>query len=171
MFVHANLPVITAYLREDVLYNMDVTKADSYVACTIIAVSSYPGSVPTFQVVVEGESLFSYIPPHLIISKKNKNDNPLYSLSDLVYHNCPAAEFSVNILDFLIDKKLQVFLRSQKTWLEGNYQFTMDWYLGNDLLHCVTLNNGQFAFIPQHKLSLGKQEFKAYQKLRQDWKV
>lgn len=171
MFVHANLSPIKAYLREDVLYDMDVTKVNNYVACSIIGVSSYPGSVPTFQVVVESESLFSYVPPHLLTTKKKQINNLLWNLSDLVYHNCPSPEFSVTTLDYLTDKKLQVFLRSQKIWIEGTYQFTMDWYLGNDLLHCIVLSNGQFGFFPQHKISLDKQEFKPYQKLRQDWKV
>lgn len=169
MFVHANLSPIKALIREDVLYNMDASKAGNYVPCSIIGVSSYPGSTPTFQIVVEGESLFSYIPPHLLLM--NKTDLvPSWTLKDLVYHNCPSAEFALSVSEFLLGKKLSIYLRGVKGWVDGKYLFTLDWYEGNDLLHCVVLSNGQFGFFPQHKISLGKQEFKPYQKLRQEWK-
>lgn len=169
MFVHANLNPTKAKVCESVLYNMD-PKKNRYVPCQIIGVSSYPGHAPTFQIVVENSSLFSYIPPHFL-QLRSGNVDRLWGLDDLVYHNCPSAEFALSELEYLRDKELQVFLKKSKVWTQGKYFFTLDWYAGNDLLHCLILESGQPAFLPQHKLLLDKQEFKPYQKLRQEWRV
>lgn len=177
MFVHANLDPIKAYVREDVLYNMDQSKEDRYVKCEIIGVSSYQGSSPTFQIVIERESLFSYIPPHVLIKRGGIIDldvdfaDHMFGLNDLVYHNCPDVEFAFTKLEYLVGRPISAFIKTANVWAKCEYLFTMDWYRGNDLLHCVTLDNGQFGFFPQHKLSLGKQEFKPYQKLCQEWRV
>ncbi len=172
MFVHANLDPIKAYVREDVLFNMDESKKNKYVKCELIAVSSYPGFAPTFQIVVRTESIFSYIPPHLLfLSYPEEENKELYPLSELVYHNCPEAEFSLSKLDYLINKTIFVWLKSKKIFVEAKYMFTLDWFTGNDLLHCVVLSNGQIGFFPSHKISLNKLPFKPYMKLKKEWKV
>lgn len=168
MFVHANLDTMKAQVREDVLYNMD-HDTGSWVPCEIVSVSSYKGSVPTFQIVVEKESIFSYIPPHLI--RFSETDSQMLELSDLVYHNCPDYEFALTKLDYLSSKEFSVFIRGQKRWMRASYLFSMDWHRGNDLLHCVLLSNRQPGFFPSHKLALGKEHFKPYLKLKREWKV
>lgn len=175
MFVHANLDPIKAYLREDVLYDMDLAKVNSYVKCIIYGISSYPGSVPTFQIMVGGESLFAYIPPHLLSIKEPQQgkvwEHFYWNLSDIVYHNCPEAEFSVSKMDLLTTKSVLVFINSAKVWKQGVYLFTMDWYRGNDLLHCIALDDGQIGFFPNHKLSYGEKKFLPYLKMHREWKV
>jgi hypothetical protein len=47
----------------------------------------------------------------------------------------------------------------------------MDWYRGNDLLHCIILDNGQIGFFPSHKISFGLTQLPDFKKLRQEWKV
>jgi len=171
VFVHANITPIKAVIREDVLYDMDPDKSSTVVPCLLVGVTSYKGSVPTFQIVAEGNSLFSYVPPHLV-STATKQPDFTYSLKELVYHNCPDPEFSVSTLDFLKERQLAIFLRGPKVWVNGAYLFTLDWYTGNDLLHAVQLSNGQIGFVPQHKILLGGDLiFKPYKKLHCNWSV
>ncbi len=173
MYVHANLAPIKAMVREDVLYNMDVSHKNNFINCEIIGVSSYKGSVPTFQIVVDKESIFSYVPPHLLLQRRVGEQETQFNhfdLNDLVYHNCPSPEFALIEIDYL-KKPMSAYLRSQKSWSPCVYLFTMDWHEGNDLLHCIAIDNGQFAFLPSHKLSLGKKEFQPYLKLKQEWRV
>lgn len=169
MFVHASLNPIKATVLESVLYDMDSTKS-AQIPCLIVGVSSYPGHAVTFQIVVEGDSLFSYIPPHLL-QIRSPGGHHLWNLKDLVYHNCPSAEFSVTTLDYLKNKELQIFVKRTATWTKGEYLFTIDWYTGNDVLHCVVLENGQIGFFPQHKMLLTSRQLKPYKKLRREWIV
>jgi hypothetical protein len=171
VLVHASIQPIKAVVREDVLYDMDPSKAGITVPCQLVGVTSYKGSVPTFQIVVEGDSLFSYVPPHLV-STKLKDPAFDFSLKSLVYHNCPDVEFSLSVWDFLKDRQLSIFLKDLKCLTEGLYLFTLDWYTGNDLLHAIQLSNGQISFLPQHKILLnGSTTFKPYKKLHCEWSV
>lgn len=170
-FVHTDVEPLKAFVREDVLYDMDLDKANNYIKCMIIGMSSYQGSVPTFQIVVAGGSIFSYVPPHLLIVDKKPEGEELFDLSDLVYHNCPDSEFALVMLDYLCDKPVMVFLKNRKIWVKSKYLFTVDWYRGNDLLNCVVLENNQIGFFPNHKISLGECNLPKYKKLRQEWKV
>lgn len=169
MLIHANILPFKAHIREDVLYDMDSSKENSVVPCQVIGVSSYSGSSPTFQVIVEGSSLFSYIPPHLLSLAKT----PVFthSLRELVYHNCPSAEFAVCVWDILKGRNIGLYLKSVDHWTTCNYLFTLDWFQENDLLHCVILANGQVGFFPQHKLLLSGNTFKPYKKLHKEWSV
>lgn len=171
MLVHASIHPIKAVVREDVLYDMDPSKTSKTVPCQLVGVTSYKGSVPTFQIVAEGDSLFSYVPPHLI-STDIKEPHFDYSLKTLVYHNCPDVEFALSTWDFMKDRELSIFLRDRKMWVMGTYLFTLDWYTGNDLLHAVRLQNGQVGFLPQHKILLnGATAFRSYKKLHYNWSV
>jgi hypothetical protein len=58
--------------------------------------------------------------------------------------------------------------------MDGTYRFTVDWYRGNDLLHCISLANGQVAFLPNHKVKFGaghRPGFEPYKKMRNTWRV
>lgn len=173
MFSYSNFIPIKGFIRQDVLYDMNPNKINNYLKCLIIGINSYPGHVPTFQIIVDDTSIFSYIPPHLLlstISSLSKKDT--FSLKELVYHNCPDEKFSINRLDYLIDyPSLSVYLKDRQIWRTAKYLFTMDWYAGNDLLHCLILQNGQFGFFPNHKISLGERKLSSYCKLHQEWKV
>jgi len=166
--VHVSINPIKAYVREDVLYNMDTSKITKVIPCTIVGFSSYPGHVPTFQIIVDNSSIFYYIPPHLIFSKKDFSC--IYDLNQLVYHNCPDHKFSLNKLNYLM-KDIYVFMKHNSLWHEAKYLFTIDWYRGNDVLHCLILDIGQFVFMPNHKISLYSKELPKYLKLKKEFKV
>lgn len=169
--VHANIDPIKAWVREDVLYNMDESKSEKVVSCTIVAFSSYSGHAPSFQIVVGDSSIFYYVPPHLLFTKLDAHLVTNLSLKDLVYHNCPDTEFVISKLNYLANDIVHVYLKSIDSWVDAEYLWTVDWYRGNDVLHALKLENGSIAFMPNHKISLGKKELPDYKKLRQEWRV
>ena len=85
--------------------------------------------------------------------QKNKNENIFYSLShsSLCYNNCPSEEMSLNYFTFL-NGKADVFIKEYGIFVKGEYQFTLDGCNDNILLHLVILENGQFVFMPSHKI-------------------
>src|SRR5581483_9638538 len=103
---------------------------------------------------------------------KRAVSDPVMPLADLVYLNCPAVKFVVTELDELRGDVL-CFFKHPNVWLKGTYKFTVDWYEGNDLLHCVFVENGQIAFLPHHKIKFHDDApgFRPYKKLRNEWRV
>ena len=168
--VHEQIKPIKAYVHESVLYDEDMEKQDM-IECTVFALSSYQGESLTFAIALADGSVFFYIPPHkLSLKKDGKLD---YDLADLVYHNCAEEEFLVQRMDLLGEEPVSVYLKKADAWVNGEYMFTVDWYKGNDLLHMIVLENGQFCFMPSHKIKFlgGERSFVHYKKMHSTWSV
>src|SRR5581483_10347666 len=169
--VHADVPPIRLHVKKELLYGGDPKLAGALVPCTVFAVSCYPGSTPTLKILIEDGAVFSYVPPDALVDPAKKKP-PDLALADLVYHNCPSEDICVHAFEALRGPVL-AYLKLRDLWLPGEYRFTVDWYLGNDLLHFVALENGQFAFLPHHKLKFknGDPGFEPYRKIRRTWTV
>jgi len=165
--VHYEIDPIKAFVHESVLYDEDLSK-DNMIPCEIFCISSYINEAITFGIKLFNGSLFFYIPPHKISLNKNISD---LSLLDLVYNN--------NESDIITIKKFKnfntvfVYFKNKNIWLEGKYFYTLDWYEGNDLRHMILLENGQFCFMPSHKIKFDKDKlnFENYLKIHSEWKV
>jgi hypothetical protein len=171
--VHSEIAPIPVRVKQEVLYNDDPSKAGVLVDGKVFAVSSYVGRAPTFQVRIDDDgAVFSYVPPSALWQRTKKADGPELELADLVYQNCPAHTFCLHRFEELCGAVLAYFKR-RDLWLGGEYLFTMEWYLGNDLVHGIALDQGQLAFLPHHKLKFGKSEagFRPYKKMRREWTV
>ena len=132
------------------------------------------GTVPNFFTPSSHHSsaVFSYVPPSGLIELSQRRD-PQLELSDLVYHNCPDGDIVVNSHEGLRGP-VSCFFRHRDLWMDGLYRFTVDWYRGNDLLHCISLDNGQTALLPNHKVKFGSglgPGFRPYKKMRNTWSV
>ena len=44
------------------------------------------------------------------------------------------------------------YIKACKVFISGIYRATLDWSDANILLHLIELENGQFAFLPSHKV-------------------
>ncbi|MEZ0230175.1 MAG: hypothetical protein ACAI25_16250 [Planctomycetota bacterium] len=176
--VHADVAPLRAHVKKEFLYGMDPAHVGQTVPCTVFAVSSYTGSTPTLKILIQDGAVFSYLPPDALVDPSRKKE-PTLSLAELCYHNCPSEDVVVHAFEALAGPVL-AYVKQRDLWLPGEYRFTIDWYLGNDLLHFVSLENGQFAFLPHHKLkfTLRGAEFKnatpgfePYRKIRRTWTV
>jgi len=172
--VHADIPPIRTHIRGEYLFDMDLRHAGEYVPCTAFAVSSYEGSTPHLQGAAGRRlGLLLRAASALVdLAKAAGSGEPPLELIDLVYHNCPGGDICVHSFKEL-QGPVHIFIKRQSAWLAGEYLFTLDWYEGNDLLHLVALDNGQYAFQPHHKLKFkdGPRELPPYRKLHGEWKV
>ena len=171
--VHAAIPPLRAHVRAEYLYGMDPARAGELRPCTAFAVSSYAGSAPTFQIVLDDGAVFSYLPPAALVDPARAvAGGPALELADLVYHDCKTVEICVHRFAAL-DGPVLAYFKHRDLWLAGTYLFTIDWYTGNDLLHAVALANGQYALLPSHKLKFGDHPpgFEPYKKIRREWVI
>lgn len=174
--VHVDIPPLSLRVKKPLLYGDDRTYDGELVPCRAFALSSYPGCAPTFQILVDDGAVFSYVPPSALHVARPPAapapDHAPLELRDLVYHNCPDGDVAVATFDALVGRVL-CFFKHRDLWIGGEYHFTVDWYHGNDLLHCVSLDTGQLAFLPSHKIKFGGGEpgFLPYKKLRNEWRV
>lgn len=171
-FVHAEIPPLKTHVRKEFLFGMDPAHVGQYVPCAAFAVSSYAGSAPTFKILLSDGAVFSYVPPSALCDVEHRDPSRELSLDELVYLNCPAGAFCVHRFEALVGECLAYF-KARDVWMNARYLFTIDWYTGNDLLHAVALDNGQYAMLPHHKLKFGAHAagFEPYRKMRRTWAV
>jgi hypothetical protein len=167
--VHAQIPPIVTHVRAEYLYNMDPARVGQLRRATAFTVSSYVGSAPTFQILLGDGAVFSYVPPSALVDPEKKAD-PQLDLDELVYHDCKSVDVSIHVFGVLRGPVLAYF-KKRDLWLAGTYNFTIDWYTGNEMLHCISLVNGQYALLPSHKLKFGDHRpgFEPYKKIRREW--
>lgn len=167
--VHCDIKAIKAFVHESALYDEDLEKK-SMIPCTIFCISSYKGEAITFGILLDEGSVFFYVPPHKVSVKK---EEPLYDLKDLVYNNCESEIFTIKEFKRLREKQVDIYLKNKDKWVMGEYELTIDWYEGNDLVHMIKLETGEFCFLPSHKLKFDNTEkkFNPFLKMHSEWKV
>lgn len=181
--VHADLPSMTVWVKNPVFYNMnDVDYPSGVVKCKLFGLTCLEGNVPTFEVITDGGYVFSEVPPHMIYWKnpetpEMKNSSEAYTLKDLVYNNCLSIDFVISFFPELANREAFVFMKGAAKYVSAKYWFSLDFYKNNNWYHCMMLENGQFAFIPSHKIVFngninpGEHKFPDYQKLRTTFRV
>lgn len=168
--IHADIPVTKCFIKESFLFNGNKTKT-AWIPCKIYAISSYIGNVPTFKILLDNGSLFDYIPIHALTTSP-ENVLEQYSLSDLCYFNCKDDEIVVNVHKALTNKVINCYLKHKNVWESGAYICTIDWFRDNENCHLVSLTNGQFVLIPNHKCVVGAKASKVlnpYEKIEDKW--
>jgi hypothetical protein len=154
-------------LQGMVKYNLEINcfvnkksfHTDRWVKAKIRALELYPNSVPTFTVQLFDGSIFNYIPV----------TNIIFNLNELCYHNCPKEQASIHRYDFNFK---YAYIKQRNQWVGCSYLLTVDWFTGNDVLHMIKLDNGQFAFLPNHKLNVKNKYLNInYRKIRETYSV
>lgn len=181
--VHSPLPTTTAWVDNRVFYNMNLPESvkPEFVKVKIFGLTCLTGNVPTFEIITEDGYVFSEIPPHLIFWKNNPSPETHLPLSLLVYNNCLSENFNISQFPELQQNHAFIFYKgfgNDGKYFQGQYWFSLDFYQNNNWFHCLKLDNGQFTFIPSHKIVFSKcdkmdinHKFPQFQKLRQSFKV
>lgn len=175
MTVHAETPVIKAFVQTKFLYNMD-NEIKGTTACEIIGVASYPGHALTFDILIpETGAVFDYVPIHLLSITPVATS---FGLRTLLVRDCPDPAIAVSTSDYLRHLKVAVELRidgkvENKLWSAGKFLFSVDWYNKNELFNVIALEGGQICAQPNYRVLFGDVDLKlpAYKKLRAEWKV
>lgn len=169
--IHVDMPPLPVLVRTEYFYDMDASREGTLTPAVAIALAGYPSESPTFTVRTDEGALFSYVPPSALLVRGSLMPAKPLLLRELVYHNCPEGPIAVAVHGALLGP-VQVYLKARKEWLAGEYVLTVDWYEGNDLLHLVALENGQYAFQPSHKVLFGtSRTLPDYKKMNSTWKV
>lgn len=167
---HYSIEEINCLIKEDILYN-DKTK-NLLIPAKIIGLCLYENETICFDIILEDGSIFNYIPLHKVVH--NSKFDEKIELKDLVYHNSKSLEITLNCFDYLKDKKGLAFLKHKNEWVNIiEYICSIDWINDNDLLNLVKLDNGYFAFLPNHKIKFCNEikSFEKYKKLPDTYKV
>ena len=171
---HFSIEPVDGFVSASYLYQ-DNNRSE-VLKCQVVGFCVYKDEALTLDIVLEDGSAFNYIPPHHVRTKEGTKG---YKLEELVYHNAPGIYVTVTELPFFKgtndSDNNHCYIKQRSEWVKFKYICTIDWYKGNYLLHMVILENGQFAFMPNHKLKFNPQEnaneFQKFSKLRETWKV
>lgn len=175
--VHAPLITETIWVNRGVFFNLEKDN-DKWEKVKLFGITCLTGKIPTFEIITQEGYVFSDIPLHLV-RWKEKIDTKEYTLSSLVYNNCLSEEFVISQFPELQARFAYVFIKQTNEYVKGQYVFSLDFYKNNNWYHCMKLENGQFAFIPSHKIIFSQNEhtdmnqlkFPDFKKLRHEFKV
>lgn len=124
-YLNASIPPIEGYVRCEFMRDHEDMHGE-VLPCVAFAVSSIPGRVPCFHILMEDGAVWWRMPIHAIVTKP---DAPVVRLQDLVLWDCFSYHVSVNQFTFL--QNLAVKYRTAKGgWEWGRYRFTLDWASG-----------------------------------------
>lgn len=154
-------------VHESYLYDGDKTKTD-LIKAQVIGVSTYLNQPLTFHILIDKQWIFSDLPITSFISSYNENK---YNLKDLSSIECSTLEIDVFILDTFKNKNICIYFKEYQTWEIGEYLMSFDFYTGNELLHLIKLDNGQFSLTPNHKINWENiNDLPKYKKNRTIWR-
>ena len=169
--LHEDIAPFSVDIEEMYLYDMDKKFKGKYTPGRVFGISSYPEEALTFQVLLNNGSLFSYLPLNSV-RKPGIRSKTIFELSDLVYKNCPGSEVVVKSYIYL-EGMVNCYFKNKDIWMSGKYMTTVDWFKDNEQFHLISLENGQYAALPNHKVKFKNEErvFKSYKKLHKTWEV
>lgn len=174
--MNISIEPIPCFVKESFLYDGDVRKKN-FIKAEIIGVATYSGQPLTFHVLVDGQYLFSDMPITAVVAFEEPHAN--YDLKTLAQKNCETLEINSFILHTFVGKKVSVLLKietgnvmTRVEWENATYVMSIDFHTGNELYHFVTLVNGQFALVPNHKINWSKKhELSDYKKNHTIWTI
>ncbi len=138
----------------------------------IVSVWSYKGHMPTFMVLLEDGTIFSYLPSSaFVLSDFGISCSETISVTDSCNTYCPSENFVLYRLSIFddISKKNHLF-NSKKNYIgvAQKYLFSLEWPEENELVH-LFVHDDQLRFVPNHKLLVLNKD-SATLSLPTDWK-
>jgi hypothetical protein len=155
---------IKVFVHESFLYDGDETKTE-YVNAEVIGISSYLDQTLTFHVLIDKQYLYSDLPVSAFSTNKRKPRD----LKDLCYSNCKSLPIDVFKLN---TDEVMIYFKDHRQYESGRYILSVDFYEGNDLMHLIHLNTGEFCLMPNHKINFNNEKsLTDYKKNRTIFKV
>lgn len=150
--IHISIPPFLTYVRSEYLY--DLKEGFGYFGeGTVFAISSYPDSPLTFQVMVDNTTLFSNVP---VFALTNSKTAVKLSEDESVFFNCPDEDVAVSQYEYLISiNDCCVWKRDDTFWQKGSYLLTIDWWKSKKSLHLIELEDGNYILWPNEKITWG----------------
>lgn len=140
-------PFLT-YIRFEQLYALRVLPA------TVFAISICKGETLKFQAIVDDKTLFSNVQLSSLVNDKMSQ---ILKEEDSIYFPCP--EDNANILqhEYLsVIEHCGVWKKDNTFWSKGIYVFTIEWQISKQQLHLLELEDGNYVFWPDEKITWGE---------------
>lgn len=155
--LNVDIPRFYCHLRKEFLYDGERHHGQFIDVC-VFAASSIHNRALGFHVLTENGAVIWRLPIHAFCHKK---DAPIVPLDWLQFWDCFSYEVSCNVFNRLVDLRVRYQLKD-RTWLGGQYMFTLDWYGdvdaeeagdgGHKCAHIIALDNGNFAAQPNNRV-------------------
>jgi len=170
----AEIEPIPVLVKREYLENFEGGQG-TYVNGTLQAVWAYPGHQPTFTVLLEDGTVFSYLPASAFThTPLSCHQNIGAKEACSVY--APSDRFVLYKMKMLEQHTVLCYSREKLYLGVGRYHFSMEWPYENEVVHLFCVNNGAYHFVPNHKMLLLPQEPKkqipslpTWKKLREEW--
>lgn len=165
--IHFDINPIPCLVRKEYLFDLK-SEFKKFEPASIFAVSSYPGHLLTFNVLVNDKFIYSYLPAHALVMRECESLHP----EDITYFNCPSGELAIHSFAALQKQRCSVFNRNGSYRCTGKYLMTFDWYQDNELAHLIQQTDGRFLVWPSHKLVFDTDTISLppFKKLHMEWK-
>ena len=139
------------------MYDLKEHKGE-YENVSIFGIKSIGGRALGFHALTSGGAQIASLPIHALCWQKNAVEHPLDFLE---LWDCFGENVSVHKYDFLAHaaSRCKVILKN-KTWLTGNYLFTVDWCRNpysddpsmSKCAHIIKLDDGNYAAQPNNRI-------------------
>lgn len=155
--MNVNIPPIEAKVRLEFMNQHDPQYVGQFVDCQIFAAASIPGQSVLFHFVCPDGGIWWRMPIHAFCWKECEAK----PLTELVLWDCFSYHMTCFTADLLRNKRVQVTGRD-KSIMEGQYVFTLDWF-GDGFSevpgqhksgHVIRLDEGNFAIQPNNRMRL-----------------
>ena len=144
--VTAEITPVRCWIQQMFFYDLQPDKIE-FERCEIFAISSYRNEPLSLNVkILSNGGLFHDLP--VWAAQTTQELRGAIPFDRLVYHNCPDNNITLNEFRAL---RGQCWVWFDK-WILGQYHATIDWFEDNYNIHFVSLDTGQFCFMPSHKV-------------------
>ena len=154
--LNTDVPIFPALVKAEYLYDMKSHKRE-FIECYVFGVTSIPSRAIGFNFRLNNGAQIDMLPISALVHKRDAPDIPL---DHLQLWDCFSYDITSIQYEYLRGLRCAVILKD-KTWHEGIYEFTLDWYGdaiaddpgegGHKSAHFIRLNNGLFTAQPNHR--------------------
>lgn len=169
----ADIAPIPVLVKKDYLMNFEGGQG-TYAKGSLVALWAYPGHMPTFTVLLEDGSIFSYLPAAAFVVRPVSCHEGLGPVQTSRV-NCPSENFILYTTKMLTDHVVLCYSHEKEYLGVGKYFFSMEWPNENEVVHFVQVGS-HYHFIPNHKMLVFPKTpetipaLPAWKKLREEWK-
>lgn len=151
---------INGYLKKSLIFK-ECESPNEIIPIQIVGIQAYEGEELAFQILVDGQFLYSFIKSKYLLWDKSSSFLDL----ELKYVECPDWKIDVYDIPYLQNKRVTCKYPDGRTGF-GEYILSIDFYEANHQLHLIKVSSGHFAFFPNHKLNFGGDSFPNLLKIR-----
>jgi hypothetical protein len=169
-YIESSFPPLKVYLREEYMYQQDLSKKGKFHRGVIVSVRCITGQVPLFQVLLENGVLRDKLPSSAFLLEPSIPDID-YEFHELCLWNSFSPNFTVMQIQYLYDTPVDVFMKD-RSFAAGKYFATINWASASDQdytlaesedshksHHIILLDNNQIAIQPNNRIRWHEPDF------------